>query len=503
MLHESLRELIVARGVEVVSDADEFRGALDDFLHEDEATVGELNLLVDAVRLGAVQRFLAVVDQGAQPAAAARDAGTTLARDRGVDDPTRSRWAVAAIGYALGKAPADVVTDLRDGGSTQPVPPPAPAPPPPPPPSPAPDPPEPKRPTTADVPLTEPIPIPVPAPVEERAVERRGRAVVASVLAVALVAAIVGGVWWWQSGDDSDPAAGDPGSSDSDADSAGPAERGPVISDDELVLQLGRTDDTRLYRVDVETGATAELTKGPQDRNPGLAPDRRSLVNLKGVDRGKIPYLVDVASGAEERLFPADGPCARADRVAWSPDGSRLAAVCVTESNASKGLYVADVTGEAPFEPVLVGGPDAKGSVTWISDSAMIYQRIESRTASGLWLLDVDAGGEPERLTPSDGQFSGQPDYSAEAGLVLFLVNTDRTGPGMVWVMEPDGSQLRPLDTASVAYPVWAPDGERIAFLGGPDLDQLTVAPIDDLAGGVRVEIAEPGVPGPPVWASR
>lgn len=498
MLHESLRELIVARGVEVVSDADEFRGALDDFLHEDEATVGELNLLVDAVRLGAVQRFLAVVEQGAQPAAAARDAGMTLARDRGVDDPTRSRWAVAAIGYALGKAPAEVVTDLRDGGSTQPVPAPDP-------PVPAPDPPKPVRPTTVDVPRTEPIPILAPAPFQEPVVpHRRGRAVVASLLAVALVAAIAGGVWWWQSGDDdSDPAAGDPGSSDSDSDGAGPAEQSVAIGDDELVLQLGRTDDTRLYRVDVDTGATEELTKGPQDRNPALAPDRRSLVNLQGVDRGKIPYLVDVATGAEERLFPPDGPCARADRVAWSPDGSRVAAVCVTESNASKGLYVADVSGEAPFEPEQVGGPDAKGSVTWVSESTLVYQRIESRTASGLWLLDVDAGGEPERLTPADGQFSGQPDYSAEAGLVLFLVNADRTGPGVVWVMEPDGDDLRPLSSASVAFPVWSPDGEQIAFLAGPEFDELTVAPADDLTRGTRVEIAEPGAPGPPVWASR
>lgn len=495
MLHESLRELIVARGVEVVSDADEFRGALDDFLHEDEATVGELNLLVDAVRLGAVQRFLSIVEQGAQPAAAARDAGMTLARDRGVDDPTRSRWAVAAIGYALGKAPAEVVTDLRAGGSTTPVP--------------APHPPEPVRPTTADVPRTEPIAIPAPiatpppAPFQEQvAPDRRGRGVVASLLAVTLVAAIAGGVWWWQSGDDDgDPAAGDPGSSDSDG--AGPAEQGAAIGDDELVLQLGRTDDTRLYRVDVDTGATEELTKGPQDRNPALAPDRRSLVSLQGVDRGKIPYLVDVASGVEERLFPADGPCARADRVAWSPDGSRVAAVCVTESNASKGLYVADVSGEAPFEPELVGGPDAKGSVTWVSDSAMIYQRIESSTASGLWLLDVDAGGEPRRLTPANGQFSGQPDYSAETGLVLFVVNAVRTDPGAVWVMRPDGSEQRQVSTEPVAYPVWSPDGDRIAFLAGPQFDELTVAPADDLTRGVRVEIAVPGAPGPPVWASR
>src|SRR5690349_162536 len=88
-LHESLRELVSVRGAGVVDEAEELRGALDDFLAEDEATLGELNLLVDAVRLGALRRVLDVLAHGAQPQAAIREAGATLARDRGTDDPSR------------------------------------------------------------------------------------------------------------------------------------------------------------------------------------------------------------------------------------------------------------------------------------------------------------------------------------------------------------------------------------------------------------------------------
>ena len=101
-LHELLRELVDRQGAGVVESAEAFRGALDDFLTEDEASLGELNLLADAVRLGAVTRLTSLLAHGGNPEAAVREAGDALARDRGTDDPIRSRWAVAAIGYALG-----------------------------------------------------------------------------------------------------------------------------------------------------------------------------------------------------------------------------------------------------------------------------------------------------------------------------------------------------------------------------------------------------------------
>ena len=69
-LHHSLRDLVSVRGPGVVDEAEEFRGVLDDFLAEDEASLGELNLLVDAVRLGALRRVLDVLAHGAAPEAA-------------------------------------------------------------------------------------------------------------------------------------------------------------------------------------------------------------------------------------------------------------------------------------------------------------------------------------------------------------------------------------------------------------------------------------------------
>ena len=102
-LHENLSELGRSFGADVFDDADGLRAALDDFLDEGAATTGDINLLVDAVRLGALRWMLTTIDSGADPARAVESAGDMLARDRGSSDVTGSRWAVAALGFALGR----------------------------------------------------------------------------------------------------------------------------------------------------------------------------------------------------------------------------------------------------------------------------------------------------------------------------------------------------------------------------------------------------------------
>ena len=117
-LHEQLRNLVSQHGARIAENAEQFRAALDDYLTEADASQGELNLLVDAVRLGGVERLLAMLDNGADPDAAVREAGGALARDRSSDEQ-RSRWAVAAMGYALGRVGDEIVRGQLGGEATR------------------------------------------------------------------------------------------------------------------------------------------------------------------------------------------------------------------------------------------------------------------------------------------------------------------------------------------------------------------------------------------------
>jgi hypothetical protein len=102
-LHENLYALGLRLGREVFEDPDTFRGALDDFLDEESATTGDINLLVDAVRLGAFSSMTSMLGSGAQVSAAVEEAGNRLARDRGSADVAGAQWACAVLGFAIGK----------------------------------------------------------------------------------------------------------------------------------------------------------------------------------------------------------------------------------------------------------------------------------------------------------------------------------------------------------------------------------------------------------------
>lgn len=124
-LHESLYALGRSQGRELFNDADSFRGALDDYLDEESATTGDINLLVDAVRLGAFQSMVTMIDSGADADRAIAEAGNRLARDRGSADVGGSTWALAVLGYAIGKVSDAQVRRYRTQHGSSPVPPPS------------------------------------------------------------------------------------------------------------------------------------------------------------------------------------------------------------------------------------------------------------------------------------------------------------------------------------------------------------------------------------------
>jgi hypothetical protein len=186
-LHEELRELVDSFGADVFRDGDEFRAALDDFLREDVAIPGQLNVLYDAVRFGAYARFVELAGQGGDPVLAVRTAGDALARERGTTEVVTSRWAVATLAHAAGHLETSSLAVFLQpdtaGG-------PAPTAPPPPPPD--------VVPATAQPPAsgqrrdlrTAPAPLPLPPAHPPPATRRRGIRVAALAAgSVALVAA--------------------------------------------------------------------------------------------------------------------------------------------------------------------------------------------------------------------------------------------------------------------------------------------------------------------------
>ncbi len=232
-LHDELRELVTSYGPELLRDGDQFRAALDDYVEEGSVLPGQLNLLHDAVRFGALARCLELLANNSEPAMAVQTAGDALARERGTLETASSRWAVATLAAATGNLDPDTLALFLGArpAETATLP-------------------EPAAPPTLDVPAwpatqdprpveqpsTERVPPPPLPPLPPRkSGRRRGpRIAVAAVAAVALVA---GGGYAVQAAlDDSGEAdAGDP-VSPSASSSAGTSSESPPMPPDQPSL---------------------------------------------------------------------------------------------------------------------------------------------------------------------------------------------------------------------------------------------------------------------------
>ncbi|MGE0556430.1 MAG: amidohydrolase, partial [Gemmatimonadales bacterium] len=150
---------------------------------------------------------------------------------------------------------------------------------------------------------------------------------------------------------------------------------------------------------------------------------------------------------------------------------------------------------------VLLAGVTAAGTAQAPSDSArrtapnsdlpLIPSRpLKFSTDEGTWLsLDLSAdgrtivfdllgdiytvpvaGGAATRIT-SGSAFDGQPRFSPDGKTIVFV--SDRSGSENMYLMDPDGGNLRPLTRgANQAYvsPDWTPDGQYVVVSRSNDL---------------------------------
>jgi hypothetical protein len=510
-LHEHLRELVAQQGPSVVETAEAFRAALDDFLSEDEATTGELNLLVDAVRLGAIVRLGSILDHGADPRAAVAEAGDTFARDRGTDDVLRCRWAVAVVGYGLGRVEAADVppSSIPAPRSSQPPPPP-----PPPPTS------RPEAPPTAATPRTFPStedlapPASVPTPVAGPPRRRGGRVVLVALLVAAVVAgAVLAGMWLGSRDDDpneatDDPTVGQPTdespTGDDTGSSAGPSE-GTISEETVLVPVTDDQDVTRIWAVDVDA-VDAEwepVTAGPDDRVPVVSPDRATLIYSEVTENGAFrPMVRDVESGDTRRLFATPGGCDYSARPGFNPAGTRVAVVCTDEFGGYSAMYV--VTLRGAYKANVPATAEPLGSATWTSDTTLAWAQAGATPDAPTTLWEAEAGAtEARQLTDGSEGWDTHPDWSDEAGLLLFSRHAGSEPFGELLTMDAEGNPGPGTDGVLWGHPAWSPDGTRVVFMvkdGGTE--RLAVAPIDDLTDVTYLPDL-PGDPGVPAWGSR
>ncbi len=190
-----------------------------------------------------------------------------------------------------------------------------------------------------------------------------------------------------------------------------------------------------------------------------FASDRSGSMNLWRVALDEVTGEV---LGAPE---PVTTPSSYAAHISFSRDGKRMAyAHVLTRSNLQRVAFDPDtetITSEPAWVTqgsIRVKSPDLSPDGQWL-----VFVATDEANREDLFVMHVDGAGR-RRLT-SDAHRNRTPRWSADGQRIAFY--SDRSGKYEVWLIDPDGSDLRQVTHTTgrgVYYPVWSPDASRLLY---------------------------------------
>ena len=165
--------------------------------------------------------------------------------------------------------------------------------------------------------------------------------------------------------------------------------------------------------------------------------------------------------------------------LSWAPDGRRIAYSALRNNDWR--LFVADIASGTSRQ--VTTGPAADQWTTWAPDHRhLAYASKPPNGQADIYVIDVDASGDPTRLTVTSGARNTEPAWSPDGRVIAFVSKRDNEHQ-QVWLMNADGSNQRRATNlpSNVETPNWSPDGRHLVFYtdAGDGKDQIWTANSD------------------------
>ena len=218
------------------------------------------------------------------------------------------------------------------------------------------------------------------------------------------------------------------------------------------------------------------------------SPDGRRIAFVSNRDGNSDVYVMNADGSGQRRLTRNAAPL---NDPAWSPDGRKIAFLSDRDDNSE--IYVMNADGSGLRN--LTRDPAGDSTFAWSPDGRKIAFSSKREGTWDVHLMNADGSGQRDLTRgPAD---DGNPAWSPDGRKIAFGRD------GEIYVMNADGSGQRNLtasvlraDPADDGNPSWSPDGRKIAF--GRD-GEIYVMNAD--GRGLRRLTRNPASDGSPVFS--
>ena len=227
----------------------------------------------------------------------------------------------------------------------------------------------------------------------------------------------------------------------------------------EIAFDTLRETDFDIYLLDTWRNIRIRLTRSPADEySPAWSPDGEYLAYVYEYRNDGAIYIIE-ANGRNPRRLLDISPTLMNSSLAWSPDGATLALTKRDES--SQGIFLINVDGTNLRR--LSGSEGNAFAPTWSQDEQIAFAWSPVANTE-IWVMNIAEPDSVHRIT-DDPLTDTTPAWSPDGREIAFT--SDRNLNSDIYLMNPDGSDLRPItyDASRDTMPAWSPDSERIAFI--------------------------------------
>ena len=161
-----------------------------------------------------------------------------------------------------------------------------------------------------------------------------------------------------------------------------------------ISMPTRETAAINIYRFDLSTGRTTQLTRGKFDQSPQCSPDSKSVAYSSLVNGRQLVMLIPINGGEPRQVSEA-----QAGITAYSPDGSQLALLTTAGQGTDLRpiIKVIPSGGGAPIKSIEADHA-ISGEMQFSDDGRSIYYPVTEKGVANIVRQPLD-GGPPARVT--------------------------------------------------------------------------------------------------------